>query len=830
MRCEAARSVERREIGVDLRLRQRRIARRQAAAGEIGVIGVQRRDIVGIDGQSGKAVGRAAAREIGEIGVEQTGIGAEQVARLPRRGDRREIGAQRREALCVIVGGQPAAREEGRIGVERGGEGGIVGRHRQPGEQVGIAAAGDEGEIAGIEIGEAVEEGPARARAVERGQIGADLRLRQRGIARRHAAARQIVVIGRERLRIAREDVCVEPREGIGLAASLKERQIGGEEIGPLAEEAVERARCLELREPGLKLREIGAAVGRGQVARGKKGEIGVELAGIAREDIGGQAGKGVGRAAALEEGEVGGIELRLVARQRRQQPGARQRLKIGAQRRRVERGIAARQAAACQPCEIGVERVAILACEGEAALVEIGGEQRAVGRAQRLGQPAVGQEADIGIERRGARLREIGRRAAAADEGEIGLRQFGEALPEAVGIAAAAQEGEIGVDQCPVARAEFGEPPAARRIGEEGVDVGKARAFEARRRRARADQVEILAEEAGIGGEEVGTAAPRGEPAQIGADDVGLRGGEGRAAIGALQPARGGDQPREVAARKAFDRGVGDRGVDASCRRQYVARCARGGERVAQRHRHAVLRRRRRAARGHVGDLRRIVARVGRSLRPVRHDQLGLPAWCDREHLAGAEAAQRVGAADERLSGQHMAARGAVGGDAEARRRSAPAHAALDPVGHPHDRRGVAPGDRHAAGVEVDRPVGIDAIVGGVEHRHDGAIVQPDLLQPRDLVDPLADLRLRLAFRREEDVRGERGGGERQAGGGDHQRGAEAKLRIRGHGDILPRIRIRGGGRPTRSSARNRKGRCCSSCATRWRAAGRRGRRSARP
>src|SRR3546814_11175328 len=81
-----------------------------------------------------------------------------------------------------------------------------------------------------------------------------------------------------------------------------------------------------------------------------------------------------------------------------------------------------------------------------------------------------------------------------------------------------------------------IGEAAGAARIGEEGVDIAEARALEARRRRTRTDQVEILAEEARIGGQEVGAAVARRQPAKIGTDDIGLRARTGRAANGALR------------------------------------------------------------------------------------------------------------------------------------------------------------------------------------------------------------------------------------------------------------------------------------------------------
>src|SRR3546814_7037540 len=90
----------------------------------------------------------------------------------------------------------------------------------------------------------------------------------------------------------------------------------------------------------------------------------------------------------------------------------------------------------------------------------------------------------------------------------------------EQVGVAATPQEGEIGLGQHPVLRAQIGEAAGAARIGEEGVDIAEARALEARRRRPRTDQVEILAEEARIGGQEVGAAVARRQPANIGTED----------------------------------------------------------------------------------------------------------------------------------------------------------------------------------------------------------------------------------------------------------------------------------------------------------------------
>src|SRR3546814_8782613 len=82
--CKAARTVERRQIGAHLFLRQRRIVRRQPAVCKEGVIGVQRAHIVGIDRQSGEAVRRPAARQIGKIARQQVGVRTQQAVKLAR--------------------------------------------------------------------------------------------------------------------------------------------------------------------------------------------------------------------------------------------------------------------------------------------------------------------------------------------------------------------------------------------------------------------------------------------------------------------------------------------------------------------------------------------------------------------------------------------------------------------------------------------------------------------------------------------------------------------------------------------------------------------------
>src|SRR3546814_6532600 len=71
-------------------------------------------------------------------------------------------------------------------------------------------------------------------------------------------------------------------------------------------------------------------------------------------------------------------------------------------------------------------------------------------------------------------------------------------------------------------------------------------------------------------------------------------------------------------------------------------------------------------------------------------------------------------------LSRQDMAASLAVGPDAEARRRCAAGHAALDAIGHPHHRGTVATRHRNAPCIERAPPAGVQAIIVGVEDRHE--------------------------------------------------------------------------------------------------------------
>src|SRR3546814_18629890 len=90
---DLARLVEQREIGFDLLLRQCAIFRRQPAAEQEGVIGLERRQIVGIGGQ---------ARELRRIAA-----GGDEGGILDEKGveDRKSDGQGKSVTVSVVIGG-----------------------------------------------------------------------------------------------------------------------------------------------------------------------------------------------------------------------------------------------------------------------------------------------------------------------------------------------------------------------------------------------------------------------------------------------------------------------------------------------------------------------------------------------------------------------------------------------------------------------------------------------------------------------------------------------------------------------------------------------------
>src|SRR3546814_3511487 len=67
--------------------------------------------------------------------------------------------------------------------------------------------------------------------------IIADRLLAEHGIARRHPAIFEIVIISRQRRCIASEDIRVQTRERVGLTAALHKGEVGGEKVGALAKD-----------------------------------------------------------------------------------------------------------------------------------------------------------------------------------------------------------------------------------------------------------------------------------------------------------------------------------------------------------------------------------------------------------------------------------------------------------------------------------------------------------------------------------------------------------------------------------------------------------------
>ena len=229
------------KIGLQLRRGQRRIGRRQAAALEIGVIGRKRRLVGGIDWQARPAIHRAAIGQVREVARQQRGIGPQQFVEPPGVDDRLNVAAQHGEIEAGIAARQAAARQIGRIGIECGGEGRIVRRHRQPGVEIRISTLREIGEEGTPEVRQGAEEPGIGPGGIDRRQIGADLFLRQRGIAGRHAAGLQIVIIGLQRRGIASEDVEVQPFPGIEAATTVEEGQVLGIELGIAAQEPAGR-------------------------------------------------------------------------------------------------------------------------------------------------------------------------------------------------------------------------------------------------------------------------------------------------------------------------------------------------------------------------------------------------------------------------------------------------------------------------------------------------------------------------------------------------------------------------------------------------------------
>ena len=459
--------------------------------------------------------------------------------------------------------------------------------------------------------------------------------------------------------------------------------------------------------------RNVGSAeLGRQTTGR-KEGEIGVELHGVAREDVGRQPRESVDLSARAQEGEIFGEETRALAQHRIEQAGVGQRLQIGAQGRLIERGVGARQTAAGEEGEIVAQRGLVLCGESQPAIGEEGLDQRTIDRAQLHHQPAVAQEGDGLRQRRLARAGEGGRIAAAAHEGEIGDGEIGEGAREGIAVAAAGEEVQIGLGQHAVARGEVCERSRAPDIGEVGLDIARARRGKAARQPPRTDQIEVVDDEAAIGGEEaVARTAPR-QKAQIGADDVGLRLRERGAAIGPFELRGGCHQQREIAAREGVERRIANHRLDPACCGDDVARCAGGGELVAEAHRNAVDRGRDRtgiAADRHDGIVAGDRGNAGRRnagwLRPPRQagivaiaaaalDRLHLrfvgddalrPALAARApHLARLEALQLARPPDPHRTGQRMAACLAIGTDNEIARRTGAANTAFEALGHPH-------------------------------------------------------------------------------------------------------------------------------------------------
>src|SRR3546814_12753841 len=99
--------------------------------------------------------------------------------------------------------------------------------------------------------------------------IIADRLLAEHGIARRHPAIFEIVIISRQRRCIAREAIRVQTRERVGLPAALHKGEVGGEKLGARARKAVELSFPLNLGAIGLKHRDTARLIPRRRLPRG---------------------------------------------------------------------------------------------------------------------------------------------------------------------------------------------------------------------------------------------------------------------------------------------------------------------------------------------------------------------------------------------------------------------------------------------------------------------------------------------------------------------------------------------------------------------------------
>ena len=794
---------------------------------------------------------------------EQGAIGSQQVRQPTRAFKRLEIGRKRGQVLRRIAAGQPATGQERGVGVERIGEGGEVGRNRQAGEIVRIAAFGQKAEIGSVELRPIGEKAAADSGPGERGQIVADALLAQFGIGRRDAASGEIGVIGIQRLRIAGKDIGIQAGEAVDLPAIVDEGEIVGEETGPVAEETHKRPGLCQLREvgaqpgdiatgilrrqaatrkegeigvqlrgvageniriqpgeavdlpaivhegevvgeepgpaaeetlerPGLcQSREIGAQLGdiaarivRRQAATRKEGEIGAQLRGVAGINVRGEGSVAIDRATAAQESEIVGKEGRPLAQNGLQQSRIRQRLQIGLQGRLIDRAIGTGQPPARQKSEIVAERGLILACEGQPAVLQIGGKQGLIRGGELLRQTAFDEERDRLAQRVLAGGGEIGGSIAGADEGEEGFGQIGEGARETVGISAARDEGQIGLRQHPVARGQIAEAAGALDEGQIGIDIGRAGTRETRRQAPGAQQIEITQQEARIGCQEVRAGAALRQKAQIAADDVRLGSGKGRSAETGLKATRCCDQQRQIAAREGLDRRIGCCEFHAPSGGDDVARGAGCRQRIAQRDGNAVQgcasRSGLAAKRRDLAGCRVTAIAIGLALRADRHDQLRPVARARPPHFPRIELSQIVCRADPDGAGQRVAARLAILGDREAARGAATRHPSFEPFGHAdHDFAPLGPGDGDRAAIKVDRAIAVDREIGAIHERCHPAAGQAHLQQPLDPVHPLAFLEGGFGLAEKHFI-GQRRCRQRQPGRADQQGGSDPQAGLR--------------------------------------------------
>ena len=219
---------------------------------QIGGIRIQCADVSGIDRQAAEPVRRATRGKIGEIARQQIGIGAEQVCELARGDDGFEIGLQEVGIDRVVIARQAASRKEGRVGVEGRCKGREVGRNGKTGEIVWIPARADESEIIAVEGRQIGQETFGCANSRQRGQIGPDRVLVERGVGAGDAAVFEIGVIARQCFGITAEDVGIQPCICVDRTTALKEGEIIGEKRAAFAQETVERTCRRELGEIGI--------------------------------------------------------------------------------------------------------------------------------------------------------------------------------------------------------------------------------------------------------------------------------------------------------------------------------------------------------------------------------------------------------------------------------------------------------------------------------------------------------------------------------------------------------------------------------------------------